>query len=42
MGAAARSFVEREHDLTRIGETFAEIVGCPRPLAAAAGSGPGR
>ena len=29
MGDAGRAFVEREHDLARLGATFAEIVGCP-------------
>ena len=30
MGAAGRAFVEREHDMARIGDRFAEIVGCVR------------
>jgi hypothetical protein len=28
MGEAGRRYVEREHDLARISEAFADIVGC--------------
>ena len=28
LGAAGRAFVEREHDMARLGDQFAEVVGC--------------